>query len=185
MARVPHPFKEWSFSLCFLTGSENPLGAPHHFPVSLPEVPLLISLLRLWKCLVFTEPSHSEGVAILWCSATPQGWGKTGARARWLPPHPRCGDVTYSCHILEYFINLALQSSLKENRLVWCFKPLLWQPSKYWSLLWDLYYIVRIRLLIFKILFLFFFCPRRCSMQDLSSPTRDRTCVPCSGRAES
>ena len=125
LARVPHPFKEWSFSLCFLTGSENPLGAPHHFPVSLPEAPLLISLLRLWKCLVFTEPSHSEGVTILWCSATPQGWGKTGARARWLPPHPRRGDVTYSYHILEYFINLALQSSLKENRLVWCFKPLL------------------------------------------------------------
>ena len=31
----------------------------------------------------------------------------------------------------------------------------------------------------------FFFLAAQCSMQDPSSPTRDQTCVPCSGSTES
>lgn len=117
LARVPHPFKEWSFSLCFLTGSENPLGAPHHFPVSLPEAPLLISLLRLWKCLVFTEPSHSEGVTILWCSATPRG----GARRVPVPGgFPRTQGVVMSPILTtSWSISLILHCSHPSRKTDW------------------------------------------------------------------
>ena len=60
---------------------------------------------------------------------------------------------------------------------------ILFQGGKMWGRCWG--HVFPWKIFFFSFFFFFFLLAEPCSLQELRSPTRDRTCTPYSGSAES